>query len=188
MSRPFSDFADTYLEAFVSALRGLDRAALGTIMKVLADARTQGKEVFVAGNGGSAAIANHFECDVTKGTVVEGHPVLRSRSLVANQSMLTALANDLGYDAVFEKQVEYFGQQGDVLVLVSSGGNSPNVVNACRAARERGLVTVALVGFAGGRLKDIADHVLHVPVDNYGIVEDTHQAVVHLISQFLKKA
>jgi D-sedoheptulose 7-phosphate isomerase len=187
MSNQFNSFAETYLTNFTSAITGLDRAALGDIMKVLADARANDRTVFVAGNGGSAAIANHFECDATKGTYVPGKPVLRSHSLAANTSVLTALANDIGFEAVFEKQVEYYGKPRDVLVLVSSSGNSANVVNACSVAKARGLVTVALVGFKGGRLKDMADHVLHVAVENYGIVEDMHQAIIHLISQFLKE-
>lgn len=188
MPNQFLSFADTYIANFTAAMTALDRVALDQIMRVLADARTNDRTVFVAGNGGSAAIANHFECDATKGTYVPGKPVLRSHSLAANTSVLTALANDLGYETVFEKQVEYYGKPRDVLVLVSSSGNSPNVVNACTVAKSKGLVTVALVGFKGGRLKELADYVLHVPVENYGIVEDAHQAIIHLIAQFLKEA
>ena len=119
---------------------------------------------------------------------VAGAPTLNVRSLVANTSVLTALGNDLGYESVFAKQVEYYGRAGDVLLLVSSSGDSPNVVAACRAARARGIVTVAFVGFEGGALRSLADHVLHVPVNSYGVVEDLHQASIHLITQFLRAA
>jgi phosphoheptose isomerase len=181
----FDQFSDEYLTAFAAATRALDRQALARIMTTLDEAKARGAEVFVAGNGGSAAIANHFECDATKGTHTRG-AALRTRSLAANTSILTALGNDLGYETVFEKQVEYFGRPGDVVVLVSSSGNSPNVVRAAETAKARGLVTVALVGFKGGALKSMCDVVLHVPVDNYGIVEDLHQAAVHLITQYLR--
>jgi phosphoheptose isomerase len=170
----FDQFTDEYLTAFAAAARALDRQALARIMTTLDEARSRGADVYVAGNGGSAAIANHFECDATKGTHGRGE-ALRTRSLAANTSILTALANDIGYETVFEKQIEYFGRPGDVVVLVSSSGNSPNVVT-----------TVGLVGFKGGALKTLCDVVLHVPVDNYGIVEDLHQAAVHLITQYLR--
>jgi phosphoheptose isomerase len=181
----FDQFTDEYLTAFAAAARALDRQALARIMTTLDEARSRGADVYVAGNGGSAAIANHFECDATKGTHGRGE-ALRTRSLAANTSILTALANDIGYETVFEKQIEYFGRPGDVVVLVSSSGNSPNVVRACEIAKVRKMTTVGLVGFKGGALKTLCDVVLHVPVDNYGIVEDLHQAAVHLITQYLR--
>jgi len=182
----FQQFAERYRAQFAAALDGWDLAALERVADVLAAARERGARVLIAGNGGSAAIANHSECDATKGTAVDGAPTLDTRSLSANTSVLTALGNDLGFETVFAKQVEYHGRAGDVLLLVSSGGNSPNVVQAAKTAKGRGLVTVAFVGFGGGTLKDLADHVLHVPVHNYGIVEDMHQASVHLVTQFLR--
>jgi D-sedoheptulose 7-phosphate isomerase len=181
----FQEFALDYQGRFRAAVEGWDLAAIERIAGVLNDARARGATILIAGNGGSAAIASHSECDLSKGTHRGGTAPLRSRSLSANTSILTALGNDIGFDAVFEKQVEYFARPGDVLMVVSSSGNSPNVVRACRCARERGLVTVALVGFEGGELKRLADHVLHVPVKNYGIVEDLHQATIHLVTQYL---
>ena len=184
----FQGFAARYLEAFAGAVRAFDVALLEGLAELFLDARRRGAEILVAGNGGSAAIANHFECDATKGThVQDGAPALRSRSLSANMSVLTALGNDLGYASVFERQVEYYGRPGDLLVLGSSSGSSPNVVAACRHAKAKGLTTLALVGFKGGVLKAEADHVFHVPVENYGIVEDCHQAVIHLLTQYLRR-
>ena len=182
----FEAFAREYQQHFIAAIQGWDLAALERIAGVLREARANGHTVLLCGNGGSAAVANHAECDATKGTHVEGGAVLNTRSLSANTSMLTALGNDLGYASVFEKQVEYYARPGDVVLIVSSGGSSPNVVAACRAAKARGLTTIALVGFGGGELKGMADHVLHVPVHNYGIVEDMHQACLHLVTQWLR--
>ena len=183
----FSAFAKDYQARFVAAVQAWDLTALDAITKVMVKARQDGRQVLIAGNGGSAAIANHTECDATKGTHVAGQPVLQTRSLSANVSLLTALGNDIGFESVFERQVVYYAQPGDVVLLVSSSGNSPNVVKACERAKEMGLTTVAFVGFEGGKLKQLADHTLHVQVPNYGIVEDLHQACVHLITQFLKE-
>jgi D-sedoheptulose 7-phosphate isomerase/D-glycero-D-manno-heptose 1,7-bisphosphate phosphatase len=183
----FEAFARAYQAQFLKAVEGWDLSALERVADVLAAARARGGTILFAGNGGSAAIANHAECDATKGTHSDGRAPLNSRSLSANMSVVTAIANDHGYAEIFERQVALYGKPGDVLVLVSSKGSSPNVVAACRAAQERGLVTVALVGFDGGALKGLADEVVHVPVDNYGIVEDMHQACVHIITQFLKQ-
>ena len=185
---PFIGFARAYQERFRRAVEDWDLAALERLAGVLADARSRGARVLIAGNGGSAAIANHAECDGSKGTHVDGVAPLDTRSLSANTSVLTALANDLGFHTVFAKQVELYGRPGDVLLLVSSRGSSPNVVAACEAAKAREMTTVALVGFDGGRLRELADHVVHIPVDDYGVVEDMHQACLHLVTQWLRHA
>jgi phosphoheptose isomerase len=183
---PFADFARDYRDRFARAVQEWDLSALEQVARVLTEARARGASILMAGNGGSAAIANHSECDVTKNTFVESRPPLNSRSLSSNTSLLTALGNDLGYAAIFERQVRYFGKKGDVLLLVSSSGNSPNVISACKTAQELGMTVVALVGFEGGALKQLADVALHVPVKNYGIVEDLHQACVHLVTQWIR--
>ena len=100
--------------------------------------------------------------------------------------MLTALGNDISYDAVFSEQLKYYLTDKDALLVVSSSGNSPNVVNACDYANSKGVPTLAFVGFSGGKLKEIARHVVHIEVDNYGIVEDTHQSLIHCLTQYLK--
>jgi len=100
--------------------------------------------------------------------------------------MITAIGNDISYDEIFRQQLVYYLQPGDALLLVSSSGNSPNVVNACKYAKERGAPTIAFVGFKGGELKRLADCVIHVEIDNYGIAEDTHQSLMHVLTQFLK--
>ena len=147
--------------------------------------REQGGTLWVAGNGGSAAISDHLICDTTKWTYVEGLPPVRSVSLVSNGPMLTALANDVSYEEVFSRQLRYYLRPEDAVVLISSSGNSPNVVAACRFAGERGVPTIAFVGFDGGELRKLADHVLHVPVDNYGMAEDTHQSLMHCLTQYM---
>jgi phosphoheptose isomerase len=181
----FTDFVDDYYRRFTQILETFDRAPMEGVLAALDRVRDSGGTVWVAGNGGSAAIADHTVCDATKGTYVEGQSPLRTISLNSNVAMLTALSNDIGYEDVYRRQLAYYLKPNDAVLLVSSSGNSPNVVEACRYALERGVPTIAFVGFGGGALRELADHVVWVPVDNYGIVEDTHQSLIHVITQNL---
>ena len=146
-----------------------------------------GGTVWVAGNGGSAAISDHTVCDVTKGTHADGMPPFKSVSLASNGPMLTALANDYSYDEVFSRQLEYYLKPEDAVLLVSSSGNSPNVVKACEYANARGVPTIAFTGFSGGKLKEMAKVSVWIPVDNYGMTEDIHQSLIHVITQYISK-
>ena len=182
----FESFVDDYYERFAQVLREFDRAPMAAICGVLERVRDDGGVVWVAGNGGSAAIADHTVCDTTKGTYADGANPLRSVSLSANGPMVTALANDLSYEDVFRQQLVYYLKPKDAVLLVSSSGNSPNVVAACRYAKERGVPTIAFVGFEGGELGRMADHTVWIPIKNYGIVEDTHQSLMHVLTQYLR--
>lgn len=183
----FPQFLADYHDRLVAALRRVDPTRLEAILEVLLRVSRSGGTVYVAGNGGSASLSDHSACDLSKGTHVDGHPPLRTVSLASNAALITAIANDVAYDQVFRKQLEYFLRDGDAVLLVSASGSSPNVVEACRYARKRGVPTLAFVGFDGGELGRIADHVIHVEVDNYGIVEDVHQGLMHVLSQYVAR-
>ncbi len=182
----FDSFVSDYYQRFSDALLTFDKGPLDEVLAVFDRVADAGGTLWIAGNGGSAAIANHTVCDCSKGTHVDGHPALKTVSLASNVPMLTALGNDISYDAVFSEQLKYYLSDKDALLVVSSSGNSPNVVNACDYANSKGVPTVAFVGFSGGKLKEIARHVVHIEVDNYGIVEDTHQSLIHCLTQYLK--
>jgi len=182
----FDHFITDYYKRFAEALLAFDKGPMAEVLAVFDTVTAAGGTVWVAGNGGSAAIADHTVCDCTKGTHVEGHAPLRTISLASNVPMLTALGNDISYDAVFSEQLKYYLTDKDALLVVSSSGNSPNVVKACDYANAKGVPTIAFVGFKGGKLKEIATHVVHVAVDNYGIVEDTHQSLIHCLTQYMK--
>jgi len=182
----FQSFVTAYYERFARALLDFDKQPLSGVLSVVDQVLARRGTIWVAGNGGSAAIADHTVCDTSKGTHVEGKPPLRSVSLAANGPMITALANDIAYEKVFSEQLKYYLQDGDAVLLVSSSGNSPNVVEACRYANERGVPTIAFVGFKGGKLAELAKHVVWIPVENYGIVEDAHQSLVHVLTQYLR--
>jgi D-sedoheptulose 7-phosphate isomerase len=140
------------------------------------------------GNGGSASTATHFAADLAKATVVDGQPRLRVLSLTDNAALMTAWANDTSYDRIFAEQLENLIDPGDVVVAFSVSGNSPNVLNAVRAARARGAVTVGLVGASGGSLIDAVDISVQVPSQSYGVVEDCHLVLEHAITASTRSA
>ena len=145
-----------------------------------------GGTLWIAGNGGSASMADHIVCDTAKGTYVEGQPPFRTISLMANDAILTALGNDVSYEDGISEQLKYYLKPGDAFLVVSSSGNSPNVVKAVEYANAQGAETVAFVGFKGGKLNEVAKTSVHIAVDNYGIVEDLHMSLIHVLTQYMK--
>jgi D-sedoheptulose 7-phosphate isomerase len=184
----FETFVDDYYLKFTEVIRKFDKSAMSQVLEVFTRVSNAGGTVWTAGNGGSAAISDHTVCDVTKGTHSDGMPPFRSVSLASNGPMLTALANDISYDEVFSKQLEFYLKPEDAVLLVSSSGNSPNVVKACEYANSRGVPTIAFTGFSGGKLKEIAQVSVWIPVDNYGMTEDLHQSLIHVITQYISKS
>jgi D-sedoheptulose 7-phosphate isomerase len=145
---------------------------------VLADALAAGSKLLACGNGGSAADAQHFAAELVGRFVRERDPI-PAIALTTDSSIVTALGNDYGFDKVFERQVRALGVPGDALLAISTSGQSPNVIEAVRAARERGLVTVALTGADGGALAAEADHAVRVPATATARVQEAHLAVLH---------
>ena len=182
----FQEFVEDYYHRYVNALEAFDRSSLTPVLKVFEDVATSGGTLWVAGNGGSAAISDHTICDTTKLTYVEGQPPVRSISLASNGAMITALANDFNYDDVFSRQLKYYLKSGDAVLLVSSSGNSANVIKACEYANSQGVPTIAFVGFSGGKLNEIAKYPVWIPVENYGMSEDAHQSLMHVLTQYLR--
>lgn len=183
-----SDYASAYIEHTIQTMNSIEPGALDAAASILLAAYTRQARVFCCGNGGSAAIANHLQCDHVKGvrTGTDLHP--RVVSLSANVELLSAIANDLGYEHVYEYQLESQAAPGDVLIAVSSSGRSPNIVRAVNWARDHGLQVIALTGFDGGDVRVSADVAIHVDCANYGIVEDLHQSVMHMLAQYLRQS
>jgi phosphoheptose isomerase len=177
-----------YAEEIARAASSVEPAALDKAAAVLLEAYTRGAAVFACGNGGSASIANHLQCDHLKGIRTATDLAPRVVSLSANVELLTAIANDMGYENVFTYQLESQSGPGDVLVAVSSSGHSPNIVRALRWARDHGLHTIALTGFDGGEARTAAEVSIHVDGTNYGIVEDLHQAIMHALAQYIRQS
>jgi len=171
----------------IELLEGVDIAAVTAVVEHLLECWKRGALVAIAGNGGSASTASHMANDLVKATRVKSQRGFRAISLTDNVSLLTAFANDEGYEAVFASQLEAVMTPGDVLVLISASGNSPNAVAAAGRAAELGASTVALVGFDGGALARTCDVVVRVDSEpgEYGSVEDVHLVLNHMISEAL---
>jgi D-sedoheptulose 7-phosphate isomerase len=186
-SRRAREVAARYLRDFQSVIAALDLDAVARIVALLCFARDNHATIYVAGNGGSAATASHWANDLGKATKCAGRGWIRVMCLADNTPWLTALANDEGYERVFAGQLENFASAGDVLVVISASGNSPNLVHAVDLAEERGLVTIALLGFDGGVLKDRVGEYVWLPTapGAYGLVETGHAVVCDMVTTCL---
>ena len=176
-----------YREECVQALNAVDLQAVARVGTVLIKTRDAGRHVFVAGNGGSATTATHMATDLMLGSQLSDPP-LRVVALTDNQAIITATGNDLDFEQIFCRQLASLAQAGDVVILVSASGNSPNVVACAQLAQSMGVTTVGFTGFDGGRLANLVDLPVHVPtrMGAYGPVEDVHLAVNHMLTQFLR--
>lgn len=181
------EFARWYRDHEIRMWQELDLDAVDAIARALEKAERNGKHVFVAGNGGSAAAASHIATDWAKTAERNGKPLLRCMSLTDNVPFMTAIANDLGYEEVFARQLANFLQSGDVVVLISGSGNSPNVIKAAMFAKKKGAVTIGMTGFTGGKLRKHVDICVHIDSDQYGVIEDLHMAVGSILAFYFKQ-
>ena len=172
--------AAEYLSETRDVLARLDTELVDRISEQIWQAYVQDRTVYLFGNGGSAALASHLACDLAKGAAANGRRRLRAVSLNDNLALLTALANDLDYDEIFAEQLHHI-EKGDVVLAISSSGNSGNVIRGLEAARQAGATTIAITGFKGGRVKPLCDMCLVVPSDNVQYIEDSHLSVMHAI-------
>jgi D-sedoheptulose 7-phosphate isomerase len=162
-------------------LDSIPAEAVAKLIQMLRLALSEDRQVFVMGNGGSAANASHFATDLGKGASDKLRRRFRVLSLNDNVSWLTALGNDYAYEDVFVKQLQNYGRPGDLLLALSVSGNSPNVVKALAWAREQGLRTIALVGGKRGAMAEVAEHVIVIEDTHYGRVEDAQMGICHLL-------
>lgn len=180
------EYFDQYKEELKGALEGLDKADIQALWEKMEQVRSTGGKIFVLGNGGSAAAASHWICDFSKGINTEGSKRMKIYSLADNLSVTTALGNDFSYDEIFSEQLKNVLTAGDMVVSLSVSGSSPNLVNAHLYAREAGAFTVAIIGDYHGKLEGISDLVITIPSRNYGIVEDIHMTIDHVVSQYMR--
>ena len=186
----FSDIAaysDAYFKQYAEASSSIDQTKLSKAADILLNAYKNLKTLYVCGNGGSASISNHLACDHGKLLATDTDLQPRVQSLSTNIEVITAIANDISYDQVFVHQLKLSANPGDILMTVSSSGDSENVVQAAQWAREFGLEVISMTGFLGGRTAKISNVNLHVDGDNYGVIEDVHQSLMHLLGQYLRQ-
>jgi len=183
--------AEEYLNQFKKILESLNLEDLNNIIDSLLKAYRENKQVFVMGNGGSAVLASHFACDLGKGTLQnvydDNEKRFRVISLTDNIALMTAYSNDLDYEHVFSQQLKNLVNTGDIVMGISASGNSKNVVNAINLAKKNKATTIALLGFDGGKLRDLVDFKIWVNNNNYGMVEDVHSALQHMICSIIRE-
>lgn len=182
-----SQFARWYRDHEIEMWQKVDLDVVSEIARVLEQAEQGGRQVFVMGNGGSAATASHIATDWSKTAERQGRRLLRCVCLNDNIAFMSAIANDLGYEEVFVRQLRNLLNKDDVAVFISGSGNSPNIVKAANYAKETGAVTVGMTGFTGGALRKIVDHCFHVQSEQYGVIEDLHMAVGSILAFYLKQ-
>jgi D-sedoheptulose 7-phosphate isomerase len=159
------------------------------ILQVLKDSIKKNQRIFVAGNGGSAALASHYVCDLSKGATnnwAENFSRYKAICLSSNIGYMTAIANDANYAEVFKQQLINLASPRDIVILISSSGNSPNVVQAAEYAKSLDMIVIGVTGFSGGKLKEIADYSAHINYKSYEICEDVHAVFGHFLAAYLR--
>lgn len=174
-------FASDYKQELVAALDTVDLDRVEELIEVFRKARAEDRQIFVFGNGGSAATANHFACDIVKGASYGRDKRFRIMALSEQVATLTAYSNDVGYESVFVEPLKNFARPGDIAMAISGSGNSENVIRAIEYANSIGCYTVGLSGMSGGRLRPSVDLSVHVPANHMGRVEDAHFFVCHMV-------
>ena len=181
----FSKQIQKYIELEISILNKLDQKEINRAMNLLEETREIGSNVYVFGNGGSAATALHMENDFNKGVSEKLEKKYRFQCINANIATIMAIANDNGYERVFEQQLETKLTEDDVIIAISGSGNSENVIRAVQYAKTKGCKIIGMTGYSGGRLKKLSDISLHVPLDNMQVTEDIHIIFNHMMMYIL---
>ncbi|GMQ78315.1 MAG: SIS domain-containing protein [Anaerolineae bacterium] len=177
----------SYLDELQQTLTHLHQKPIEETIDVLQEARMAGRQVFILGNGGSASTASHFVCDLAKNTRMHGWPHFRVIGLTDNMALITAYANDEGFENIFVQQLANFVQPADVVIAISTSGNSSNVLRAVKVANEMKATTIGFTGYEGGQLGTMVDINLNVPSDRIEQIEDIHLIFEHLICTALRE-
>ena len=183
-----NDYSKSYIDYLSSVLNNISLTDIEKFVEVLLEARERESSIFFIGNGGSAATASHFANDIAIGTRTYEKP-FRAISLCDNQAVITAIANDDGYEKIFSQQLQVLLKKQDVVVAISASGNSPNLLDANDTAKKMNAMTVGISAFDGGKMKEMVDVSLHVTTEKgeYGPAEDAHMVLDHLVSNYLMR-
>jgi D-sedoheptulose 7-phosphate isomerase len=181
------DEIEQYWHELATMMQAMSFDMLTRAAELLLDCYRRGSTVFILGNGGSAATASHFACDLAKGTQVRGLPAFRVISLNDNVPLMSAWANDTNYDRIFAEQLSTLVRAGDIVITISASGNSPNILAAARMARQAGAITLALTGKDGGKLSRLADFAIYIPSASIEQVEDAHLVIAHSLCVVLRE-
>jgi len=183
-----TSFPQTYKTDLLRAIETIDLDKVNQAIAILAEARREGRHIFVCGNGGSASTASHFACDMVKGASFNRPARFRIMALTDSLPTITAYSNDVSYDCVFVEQLKNFAEPGDVLIAISGSGNSPNVLRAVEYANGLGCRTIALSGRDGGKLGPLSQLNIQASNPHMGRIEDVHMIVMHMIGYYFMDA
>jgi len=178
------NFPAQYKSEVFKAIETVDLEKVSQVIELFKEARSEGRHIFVCGNGGSASTASHFACDIVKGASYNRSRRFRIMALTDQLATLTAYANDVSYDCVFVEQLRNFARAGDLVMGISGSGNSPNVIRALEYANSIGCRTIALTGRDGGKLGPLAQLNVQVTAPHMGRIEDAHMIVCHMIGYY----
>jgi len=179
---------EAYFGELKSAIDKLDRHEIELFIQILLNAYNSGNQIFVMGNGGSAATASHFVCDLNKGVSFGREKRFKVICLNDNTPTVMAYSNDVNYDDIFVEQLKNFIQENDVVIGISGSGNSENILKAMNYANSKNAITVGLTGYKGGKLKNIAKHSVNADIENMQLSEDIHAMILHLVMKSLYNA
>ena len=187
-SLSINDYSRSYIDYLSSVLNNISLTDIEKFIEVLLEAKERESSIFFIGNGGSAATASHFANDIAIGARTYKKP-FRAISLCDNQAVITAIANDDGYEKIFSQQLQVLLKKQDVVIAISASGNSPNLLDAISTAKKMNAITVGISAFDGGKMKEMVDVSLHVPTEKgeYGPAEDAHMVLDHLVSNYLMR-
>jgi len=186
------EYINWYSSVLNDVMAKFDHEQFEKIISILIDAYENDKQVFIAGNGGSAGTANHFVCDFGKNAVPfkgtePGKRRFRIISVSDNIEKITALGNDISFEEIFRQQLINLMREGDVFIAVSASGNSPDLVRACEYAKEMKSRIIVLAGFNGGKIKEFAEAAMVVPLESYEQIEDIHLIILHMIVYYFNR-
>lgn len=178
-----SRIAIDYLNRLQAGISSIEVSQIEAAHRLILETRALGGTVWICGNGGSSATASHMQVDLAFGV----KPCVRARSMSDNSAALTATGNDVSFDKVFAKQIELEGSQKDLLIVISASGNSANLIEAVKSAKELGMSTCGFLGFDGGKLKSTVDVAVHTRTrqGDYGVAEDLHASLNHVLKEML---
>jgi len=176
-----------YFSELEQMLQAISLPHLETVLRLLEEAYHNGRRIFIMGNGGSAATASHFALDLAKNTIMPGAPRLKAISLTDHVPLITAWSNDIAYEHIFSEQLANMIEPGDVVIGISTSGNSPNVINALNLAKQYRATTVGLLGAKGGKMKDMVDAYILAPGQNIEQEEDAHMILAHVITRHMRE-
>ena len=177
----------TYFAELEQMMRAISLSDLRKVLDILEEGYHHGHRIFIMGNGGSAATASHFALDLAKNTIMPGAPRVKAISLTDHVPLITAWSNDTHYEHIFAEQLTNMVEAGDIVIGISASGNSANVINAMKLARQTRAATIGLLGASGGRLKNMVDACVLAPGQNIEQVEDAHMILSHVITRHMRE-